>query len=108
MPKKNVRQLTEDELPEPFRSYWLSDDRSRRDWSFFDVDGELYIQDGEYPLLDHWTQSTCCGVAQYMMDEGIAVNQTAPVILADGTYLFEAFYSGGLRSIAAGRRDCQD
>lgn len=92
--KKTVVALDEADLPAPFCLYWHDiPNRLDRDYEFYLVDGELYILDirneGDHPLLRHWTQVGCAGIALFMMDNGIPVNRAAPYIHRDGTYLFE-------------------
>jgi hypothetical protein len=59
-----LRLLLETELPEPFKTYWLSPDHLDRDWRFYLVDeSDLYIlQHGDGFLL-WWPELSCCGVA---------------------------------------------
>lgn len=93
--RKKVRPLFSAELPEPFKTYWNSPDRlPRPEWKFFDVEGELYIEENysfEHPpiLLNHWTQACCCGVQVFMRKNKIEKRRDMPLVARDGTFLFE-------------------
>lgn len=99
-PRKKVTLLSYVTLPEPFHSYWHSPDRIfREEYTFYDVDGELYIGDGD-GLLHHWTLDGCGGIGCFMMDYNkikrgyvIKKRRDLPFVALDGTYLFECLYS---------------
>lgn len=95
---KIVKQLHENELPEPFKTYWKSKGRLYRDYNFFDVNGELYIQDEpdegkRSTLLHHWTDNSCCGIWLFREEQNIP-SAHAPYVTVDGVSKFECFSSG--------------
>ena len=94
--KKSVRPITAEELPEPFRTYWFSKERLNRNYNFFMIEGELYIQDNEYEptfLLHHWTLDSCAGIGCFLLQQRISERRDLPYVGVDGTYLFEVIPS---------------
>lgn len=108
---KRVRELSVSELPEPFASYWGSEDKLPRPYRFFDVAGELYILDQEYDsdntLMHHWTADGCAGIACFMIDRKIKQQRHLPYVELDGTYLFECIpsdeYETSIRNPTTGK-----
>jgi len=89
---KHVVQIGEEQLPRPFKAYWHSTKRLKRDYLFFDVDGELYILDSpEGWLMHHWTQDSCAGIQCYMQERGIEEKEL-PLVARDGQDTFKVIY----------------
>jgi hypothetical protein len=96
---KTVRRLlTPNKLPEPFKTYWKSKTRLNRKYSFYDVDGELYIDDSKEfksvgGLLHHWTLDGCRGINCYRQSIGVRECREFPYVSVSGTSEFECYYS---------------
>lgn len=104
IPRKKVVQITEDLLPEPFVTYWNSEDRLERPhWLFYLVDDEdLYIKDSRQDdqLLCHWTHVGCCGVQLFLLNMEAEADENekplqrympVPFVRDNGEYLFMIF-----------------
>lgn len=91
---KQVIKIPEVELPEPFASYWRSDERLERSYEFYLVGDQLYILDSwsEY-LMHHWTLDGCAGISCFMTRQGIREDRTKPYVGTDGQYMFEVVQS---------------
>jgi hypothetical protein len=107
LPRKTVTLISNlKDLPEPFKTYWedrVPDDDAElfgaghnhhlhRNYAFYLVDGELYIQDREYnsELLHHWTQDSCAGISLYADSLGHPEHGAPfPYVRLNGEYLFE-------------------
>ena len=93
IPKKTVVAITENELPEPFNQYWNhskpGEKLERPGWKFYLVDGELYIlNDGDSRIMQHWSQSNCCGVAWFIHENKLKF-EDFPLVATNGEYLFQ-------------------
>lgn len=100
--RKKVKRVIPAKITGPLGAYLRSKERIERPkWTYYLVDGEYYIHerfdDGgeEVPdyLLQHWTITSCCGLANWMRDHGIKEQRQFPLVGIDGQYLFEVVYS---------------
>jgi hypothetical protein len=90
-PRKNVIQITEDELPEPFKNLWFCTENNyaKNIWSFYLVDGELYLSCSEHSrLIRHWSQSGSRLAIDFIKENKLALPHF-PLVTKDGEYLFQ-------------------
>lgn len=109
VPRKNAARITNEQLLEPFRSYWLGlvpdHQPLTRHWQFYLVDGELYVQEQMGAPLIHWTQTSCDGVSCFRHAHNIE-RSNLPIVSENGEYLFALHYGeNGFHATTADGKD---
>lgn len=95
-----MKEIGYDELPEPFRTYWYGDDALKRgEFIFYLHEDELYIAWGRAELAEHWTNSSCAGIMNFVEENNIEVKRL-PLIDAFGRTEFHVVRTGDYETSA--------
>jgi hypothetical protein len=92
-PRKTVIPITENELPEPFKTIWFSlNHMGEPKYKFLLIDGEVYMYGSHENsrFVKHWTDSPHISLRKFVQDNGLL--QNLPMVTRDGEYLFQLEY----------------